>query len=103
MRQAKTNDYWKKIKEIKHNSYILNINFNGHNGFTEIPCEEGIQIICGLNGAGKTTLFSGIKDIIGILLDEQGTMKIESANINGNIMHVYTQMHTICNMYGYAV
>ena len=86
MRQAKTNDYWKKIKEIKHNSYILNINFNGHNGFTEIPCEEGIQIICGLNGAGKTTLFSGIKDIIGILLDEQGTMKIESANINGNIM-----------------
>lgn len=86
MRQAKTNDYWKKIKEIKHNSYIIDINLNGYNGFGEVTCEKGIQIICGLNGAGKTTLFSGIKDIIGISLDEQGAIKIKSANISGNIM-----------------
>lgn len=86
MRQAKAEDYWRKVKEINCNSYIADINFQGHNGILDMRCENGIQVVCGLNGAGKTTLISGIKDIIGIPLDKQGAMKVESATISGNIV-----------------
>ena len=94
MREANTEDYWRKIGSKNYKSYIKNVEFNGHNGFNSVSCEQGIQVICGLNGAGKTTLFSGIKDLIGHFEDMQSKTKVENANISGEI--VFNEVEYSC-------
>lgn len=85
MREAHTQDYWKKITKYNYKSYVEKVDLNNYNGFKNIEIGKGIQVICGLNGAGKTTLLSSIKDLLGISLDRQGVIKLEDANVVGNI------------------
>lgn len=81
MREAKANDYWRKIPKVNYKRYVKNIDFHGYNGIGKIDIGCGIRILCGLNGAGKTTILSGIKAVLGAVPDEQDVVKIGDADI----------------------
>lgn len=87
MRTARINDHWRRIAKRKYLTYLESINLNGCIGINEINFGDGIRCICGLNGAGKSTIIAAIKAIIGLPLEEQDQVKIETNIFEGTFIY----------------
>lgn len=83
IREAKAQDYWRKIYKRKDYQFqFSNLNLNSHHGIGDIKFNKGIYAICGLNGTGKSTIISCIKEIIGLKLTSTEKLKIPSHEIS---------------------
>lgn len=85
MRNAKAEDYWRKLKKKRLKSFIKEINLGGYNGINNIEMSQGIYCLCGLNGVGKSTIIAAMKDVIGLKVSKQDRIKIGNNSFSGKI------------------
>ena len=85
MRNAKAEDYWRKLKKKKIKSFIKEVDLGGYNGINKIEMSQGIYCLCGLNGVGKSTIIAAMKDIIGLKISKQDRIKIGDNSFSGII------------------